>query len=154
MTIAATDLVGAWRLVSATEVFDDGVRMPEFGPNVSGYLAYSPDGIVSATLGSDDRIRTAAPDPQSVDSADLALMATGFIAYAGPYTVDSATDTVTHHVETALFTGWEGEPQARHARIDGDDLYITGSPRTTVDGRSFRSELHWVRVRPPMTPDS
>ena len=146
MTLSASDLVGAWRLVSATEVFADGVRMPEFGPHVNGYLSYSPDGIVSATLGSTDRIRTNDPDPQSVSTANLALMAGGFLAYAGPYTVDSASDTVTHHVDIALFTGWEGKPQTRHARVEGNDLFITGSPRTTIDGLTFHSELHWTRV--------
>lgn len=154
MTLSPSDLVGAWRLVSATEVFADGVRMPEFGPHVNGYLSYSPDGIVSATLGSMDRVRTNDPDPQSVSTANLALMARGFIAYAGPYTVDAASDMVTHHADVALFTGWEGKPQARHARIEGDDLFITGSPRTTIDGLTFLSELHWTRVTARATQDS
>lgn len=154
MTLSTSDLVGAWRLVSATEVFADGVRMPEFGPHVNGYLSYSPDGIVSATLGSMDRVRTNDPDPQSVSTANLALMAGGFIAYAGPYSVDPASDMVTHHVDVALFTGWEGKPQARHARIEGNDLFITGSPRTTIDGLTFHSELHWTRMSALPTQDS
>lgn len=148
MTVTAADLVGAWRLVTADEVFADGMRMPEFGAHATGYLSYSPDGVVSATLGSVDRVRTDDSDPQAVSSANLALMAGGFIAYAGPYTVDSDTDTVTHHVDVALFTGWEGKPQVRHVRIEHDDLFITGSPRTTIDGHRFHSELHWTRVNP------
>jgi hypothetical protein len=45
------DLLGAWRLDSAIEAFDDGERRDEFGPSPEGYLCYNPSGIVSATLG-------------------------------------------------------------------------------------------------------
>lgn len=62
-------LLGAWRLDSAVEVFDDGERRDEFGPSPEGYLCYTPGGIVSATLGdlarhrSRPATRKAAPTP-------------------------------------------------------------------------------------------
>ncbi len=58
------DLLGAWRLESAVEVFDDGERRDEFGPNPEGYLCYNPVGIVSATLGDSARPPVSAGDPQ------------------------------------------------------------------------------------------
>ena len=61
----ADDLLGAWRLESAVEVFDDGERRDEFGPNPEGYLCYNPAGIVSATLGDSARPPVPAGDPQS-----------------------------------------------------------------------------------------
>ena len=36
------DLLGAWRLESTIEVFDDGERRDEFGPNPEGCLCYPP----------------------------------------------------------------------------------------------------------------
>jgi hypothetical protein len=33
------DLLGAWRLATAVEVFDDRERRDELGPNPEGYLA-------------------------------------------------------------------------------------------------------------------
>jgi hypothetical protein len=59
------DLLGAWRLESAVEVFDDGERRDEFGPSPEGCLCYNPAGIVSATLGDSARPPVAAGDPQS-----------------------------------------------------------------------------------------
>ena len=59
------DLLGAWRLESAVEVFDDGERRDEFGPNPAGYLCYNPAGVVSATLGDSARPPVPAGDPQS-----------------------------------------------------------------------------------------
>jgi hypothetical protein len=59
------DLLGAWRLQSAVEVFDDGERRDELGPSPEGYLCYHPAGIVSATLGDSARPPVPAGDPQS-----------------------------------------------------------------------------------------
>ena len=66
----ADDLLGAWRLESAVEVFDDGERRDEFGPSPEGYLCYHPVGIVSATLGDSARPPVPAGDPQSGTDSD------------------------------------------------------------------------------------
>jgi hypothetical protein len=45
MRLTSVDqLLGAWRLQSAVEIFDDGERHDEFGPNPDGYLCYNPAG--------------------------------------------------------------------------------------------------------------
>ena len=69
------DLLGGWRLESAVEVFDDGERRDEFGPNPEGYLCYHPAGIVSATLGDSARPPIPADDPQSGTGDDYEQMA-------------------------------------------------------------------------------
>lgn len=91
----ADDLLGAWRLDSAVEVFDDGERRDEFGPNPEGYLCYHRAGIVSATLGDSARPPVPAADPQSGTDGDYAKMARHFIAYAGPFSADAGNGTVT-----------------------------------------------------------
>ncbi|AYJ48907.1 lipocalin-like domain-containing protein [Rhodococcus sp. P1Y] len=145
MALSQKDLIGAWTFESAVEVFDDGERRPEFGPHAAGYLSYSPNGIVLAVLGNMERPRSGATDPQRASDAQLVHMAQGFIAYAGPFTVDSDSGTVTHHIEVALFTDWQGAPQERSVRIEGDRLSIIGSPRTAPDERRFHVELEWQR---------
>jgi hypothetical protein len=147
MTISTDDLLGGWRLVSAEAVFDDGECRPEFGPTADGYLSYTPDGVVSATLGSTDRPTSGASDPLRASDSDVVLMSRDFIAYAGRFTVDADKDTVTHHIQTASFTDWQGSGQERHVQVRGDLLLITRSPGTSADGRSFRTELTWERVR-------
>jgi hypothetical protein len=92
----ADDLLGAWRLESAVEVFDDGERRDEFGPSPEGYLCYHPAGIVSATLGDSARPPVPAGDPQSSTGEDYEEMARHFIAYAGPFSADTGNGTVTH----------------------------------------------------------
>jgi hypothetical protein len=140
------DLLGAWRLESAVEVFDDGERSDEFGPNPAGYLCYNPAGIVSATLGDSARLPVSAGDPQGGTNDDYQQMARRFIAYAGPFTVDVANGTVTHHVDVSLFPNWQGHDQVRRVTIEDGRLSIIASKRTSTDGRTFHSELIWRRI--------
>jgi hypothetical protein len=140
------DLLGAWRLESAVEVFDDGERRDEFGPNPDGYLCYDAAGVVSAVLGDSARPTVSAGDPQSGTDDEYESMARHFIAYAGPFSVDVGNGTVVHHVDVSLFPNWQGHDQVRRVTIDGGRLSIIASDRTSADGRTFHSELIWLRV--------
>ncbi|MBY4211851.1 lipocalin-like domain-containing protein [Rhodococcus fascians] len=80
--------------------------------------------MVTAVLGSTARPGKVVTEPQSSTDADLADMARQFIAYAGPFTIVDNTDTVIHHLEVSLFTGWQGDEQPRTAHIDGNTLRI------------------------------
>jgi hypothetical protein len=140
------DLLGAWRLESAVEVFDDDERRDEFGPNPKGYLCYHPAGIVSATLGDSARLPVSTADPQSGTDDDYGRMARRFIAYAGPFSVDVDNGTVTHHIDVSLFPNWQGRDQVRRVSIEGGQLSIIASDRMAADGRTFHSELTWMRV--------
>jgi hypothetical protein len=142
----ADDLFGARRLESAVEVFDDGERRDEFGLSPEGYLCYHPAGIVSATLGDSARPPVPAGDPQSATDSDYGKIARRFIAYAGPFSADAGNGTVTHHVDVSLFPNWQGHDQVRRVTIQGRRLSIIASDRTAADGRTFHSELIWLKV--------
>lgn len=146
MTTTIDDLVGAWRFVSAEEVFSDGECRPQFGSHADGYLSYSSNGIVTAVLGSMDRPTGNAATPDGVTDEELVAMARDFIAYGGPFTLDSATDTVTHHIDVALFPGWQGGTQVRTFTVRDNLLHGKTPPATAADGRSFHVELTWGRV--------
>jgi hypothetical protein len=144
--ISQDDLVGSWRLLAATQHFDDGSVEPEFGPNAHGYLSYSAAGTVTAVLGDADRPRVAAADPQDGTPEEYKNSAQKFVAYAGSYTLDANSGEVHHSIEVALYPNWQGQSQLRILHLYSDILTITASPRTTADGRTFRAELRWQRV--------
>lgn len=151
MTTTIGDLSGAWAFVSAEEVFADGERRPQFGDDAAGYLSYSANGIVTAVLGSMKRPAGSATEPQNASDADLAAMARQFIAYGGPFTLDATSDTVTHHIDIALFPGWQGGDQVRHFTVNGDLLQGRTLQTTSPDGRSYHVELTWGRIHQPPT---
>ena len=142
----ADDLLGAWRLESAVEVFDDGERRDEFGPNPEGYLCYHPAGIVSATLGDSARPPVPAGDPQSGTAEDYEKWPGTSSPTPGPFSADVGNGTVTHHVDVSLFPNWQGHDQVRRVTVEGGRLSIIASDRTAADGRTFHSELTWLKV--------
>jgi len=150
MTPGEQAYIGAWRLVSALQVFDDGEHRPEFGTPADGYLVYTPDGVVTATLGAMTRPPFAAADPAQGTGAEYES-ARHLIAYAGRWSFEPDTSVMTHHIEVSLYPNWQGQAQERRVALHGDLLTITASPRTDERGRTFHVELTWRRVgtRPP-----
>ena len=113
--ITTDSLIGAWRLQRAIQVFDDGQVLDEFGAHSDGYLCYTPDGTVSAVLGSSDRPPLDAPDPQAATADEYASAAQRFIAYAGRFTIESEDGLVTHHIDVSLFSELGGAGSATPA---------------------------------------
>lgn len=147
MAAGADDYLGGWRLVSAHQVLADGERRDEFGLPADGYLVYTPDGVVTAVLGSMTRAPFAASDPAAGTSTEYGA-ARHMIAYAGRWTFDARASAMTHHVDVSLFPNWQGQDQVRRVALEGDVLTITASPRVDGEGHPFHVELRWRRVVP------
>jgi len=120
----ARRLVGVWRLVSF-EVHAQGqpVRHP-FGSDAVGVLIYNADGSMAGQLMRPGRSSFASSTITRGTSAELAEAATGYVAYAGTYSVDETRRVVTHHVTMSLFPNLVGTDQQRDVNIDGDTLEL------------------------------
>lgn len=146
-------LVGAWSLVSATQVRADGTNAPsrivEGAGHATGSLVYSPDGTVSVQIAGHPRptfMRSAeATDP---DAAAGASLLRSYYAYFGRYEVDPAKRTVRHFVTTSLLSGENGRTYERRYRLEGDELTLDTMP-ALVGGESVFNRLLWRRVRRP-----
>src|SRR2546427_1446940 len=85
--VAATQLVGTWRLISDTQRLADGsVRPnPQTGSRGTGYLMYSETGRMCAVLANPDRPKwKSATAPVE---AELRTAFDGLVAYCGTYEV-------------------------------------------------------------------
>ena len=130
MAIGVTDLLGAWRLVGWSLVYADG-RPPEYplGEDAAGFLLYTADGHVSATL-----MRKARPPQAPASAAEAATAYAESFAYAGRFAVRD--DTVFHSIEVATNPALIGITSTRHIALAGETLALSGpdfgagSPRT------------------------
>lgn len=139
----ANPLVGTWRLVSWESRDADGeVRYP-FGRAASGYLIYTADGYMSATLRGVDRPPFAAGDLLRGTTEEQAKAAATCIAYAGPY--ELLEGRIVHHVEVSLFPNWAGGAQERRYELAGDRLSLSTAPLLQA-GKERRAFLVWERV--------
>jgi hypothetical protein len=136
-------LLGSWRLVSMEYRYADGrVRYP-YGREAAGYIIYTADGRMSATIMSGGRApfgtdfgRGEAPDKKAT-AFETAL------AYAGRY--EFLGDRVLHHVEASLVPDWTGTTLERLADLQGDRLTLSTHP-TTQNGRTRTTVIIWERV--------
>lgn len=118
----ARDLLGAWTLVEWAYVYADG-RPDEhpMGPDAKGFIIYTPDGHVSATL------MTAAADRS--------------FAYAGRYEVREGT--VYHSIQVATVPSLVGITSSRQIALDGERLDLSGPDFSAGSPRTQR--IRWKR---------
>src|SRR5258708_33420695 len=84
----AGELVGTWRLVSATQRLTDGSVRPDpnVGPRGIGYIIYTPTGQVCAVLGNPQRPRWANEGQPTDDEAHGII--DNLVSYCGTYSVN------------------------------------------------------------------
>lgn len=137
MAISKADLVGAWRLVRWSLVYDDG-RPDEYplGPDAVGMIMYTAGEEVSALLSRSGRAKV---EPQGDDGKARAYGDT--FAYAGRYTVRDGA--VYHSIEIATNPALVGFTSTRNVALDGDRLTLTGPDFTAGTQRTQR--IDWRR---------
>ena len=137
---------GAWKLISWVLRGDDGTLQYPMGKDVVGQIVYTPSGRMSC------EIMKSTPKLEDFaglgsQEAAIAKIVRVFFAYYGPYTVDDAGQSVTHHVEGGIHPAWVGTPRVRKFKFeDADNLKLIGinDAKSSFPGTS---ELHWQRIR-------
>jgi Lipocalin-like domain len=139
----AAAVVGAWRLVRWEVRREDGAVTSPFGPGARGYLLYTEQGVMSATLSAADRPPFASDDPLAATDAEGARASRTYSAYCGHYEVRG--DTVVHHVELCSYPNWVGTDLERRLELEGDRL-ILSTPPVVRGGIRQTSRLVWERA--------
>ncbi|HEX8030794.1 MAG TPA: lipocalin-like domain-containing protein [Vicinamibacterales bacterium] len=134
----AQRLVGSWELVSYEIIAADGARRP--GNYDRGQITYDASGRMSAHLMHSSN--TADVTPQTDELRATAYRR--YLGYYGPFVVDTASGTVTHHVEGSSNPSWVGSKQVRYYALTADNSQLTLSLR---DGARTTQSLVWKRSK-------
>ena len=139
-------LLGTWKLISYVgQEVASGVETNVMGPRPSGYINYGPDGRMIVLIVGSDRKKPAGTVATQVEAQHLIR---SMLAYAGTYTVDSETRTVTHHVEISGDQSRSGTDQVRTYTLNGDRLtLITQASNDPATGRKTVRTLVWERMK-------
>src|SRR5271157_6042738 len=90
-------ILGTWKLVSyVREELPSGAKSDVMGAHPSGYINYGRDGRMIVMIVGSDRKKPAGA-VATPDEAEALIKS--MLAYAGTYTLDTKTQTVTHHIE-------------------------------------------------------
>ncbi len=133
--------VGTWKFVSIERRGPNGETIPFENPFTDGLIMYTPTGRMSVQLMRGGRQEYAGDRP--TDEEAQAALAT-YTAYYGPFTVNEAEGTVTHHRQTHLNPGSVLDV-VRAYRFSGNRLMLK-PPSRVVNGEELTTTLTWERI--------
>jgi hypothetical protein len=138
-------LVGTWRLVSATQRLTDGTVRPDpqTGPKGVGYLIYTDTGQVCVVVNNPERSRWASvPAPTE---AELRNAFNGLVAYGGTFEVNEAESYVVHHIEVDRVPNSTGTERKRFCSLSANRLVLRAAPPLPADVKEWT--IVWERVK-------
>jgi hypothetical protein len=128
-------LLGEWTLVKYEVFAENGEARP--GNYDVARINYG-EREMSAHL-----LRTGGPKEAPITEPSRAAAYQRYLGYFGPYTIDTARQTVTHHVAGSSFPHWIGSEQVRH-------YAFTPSGQLTLSlksGERVTQTLTWEKTR-------
>jgi len=140
----ASDVVGTWRLVTATrKIVDTGETVDAYGgPKPNGWLNYDKDGRMMVICAYDGRNRPIANDKMTDE--DRIKLHKSFFAYAGTYTIEG--ETITHTIDTSWNEAWTGTAQVRNIEYKNSVITLTMTPfKFNLDGKTSIITLIWEK---------
>ncbi len=143
------DLSGCWHLKAWTISYsDDRTTTMPFGEQPIGFIMYTKEGWMSASICRRDRSGFSQSlglrhQPDTV----LANAYRDYFHYAGPYVIEG--DTVLHTVEQSLNPDFVGSVQKRQIELQGDRLCLSGVDSIGEVQRYHR--LVWSRAAAAVT---
>jgi hypothetical protein len=140
-------LLGAWRLTSYLAESPSGEAIYPLGSDATGYIIYTQDGHMSATVMRATRPKFSSTDVMSGTIEEHATAAAGYLSYAGTYEIDEANGIVIHHIKTALIPNWIGNDFKRKVLLDQDKLELRALAPSLVGGEMRLVRVLWERAR-------
>jgi len=139
-----SQMVGTWRLVSATQQLADGTVRPDpqTGPKGVGYLIYTETGRVCVVVNNPERSRWASV--QAPTEAELRNAFDGLVAYGGTFEVNEAERSVVHHIEVDRVPNSAGTDRKRFCSISGNQLVLRAAPPLPAEVKEWT--IVWERV--------
>jgi len=139
------DVVGTWKLVSATETTKTGEVRETNGHNPAGLLTYTADGRVMAITTNGGRKPLSTPDYTTAPIEERAEAFATVAAYAGRYTLDG--NKVIHHIEICSIPNAVNTDQVRLiTNLRGNSLTLRTVTMLGAYAQIAYREFVWERI--------
>ena len=139
-------VVGAWTLLLADNIKDDGTHVPGYSPNPEGLLVFTADGHYSLQIIRYGRPAFASKDRLSGTAAENKAAVQGMISHFGIYTVDEAGKSLTFRIAASSFPNWDGTVEKRPVTATTDEVLSWSTPAPSAAG-FVRTEVAWKKAK-------
>jgi hypothetical protein len=138
------DFVGAWSLVDwRIEYSDGGVTRP-FGEAAQGYIVYSANRIMTASIAKSDRALFGQANARNATLDQKCQAFDSYFHYAGSWHIEG--DEVVHSVTMSLNPDMTGTDQRRLATFDTAGGLTLSAHEPLKDGVSRHHILQWKKM--------
>ena len=127
---AELPLTGTWTLLQADVLTPDGKRSHDYGEAPKGLLIIDAEGRYSLQIYDSLRPKYAAGDRSKGTAEEYKANVMGISTHFGTIGVDTATHTLTLHIEAASYPNQDGTVQKRFYELKGDELSYRVEPRS------------------------
>ena len=135
--------IGAWHLVDWRIEYPDGSVTRPFGEGAHGYIVYTADGIMTASIGQAERESFGQANARRASDAQKGTAFDSYFHYAGPWRVEG--EDVVHAVTLSLNPDMTGSEQRRLAQFDDAGGLTLSALETTKTGEQRHHILAWRR---------
>jgi Lipocalin-like domain len=139
-------LVGAWTLLLADYIKDDGTHVLAFGPNPDGSLIFTADGHYSLQIIRYGRPAFASKDRLKGTADENKDVVQGMISYFGTYRVDEAGKTIALRIQASSFPNFDATSQTRAITVVTDEVLTYNTPTPSTSGY-VRGEVAWKKAK-------
>lgn len=133
--------IGAWHLVDWRIEYADGAVTRPFGEGAHGYIVYSADGMMTASIAQASRPPFGIANARNASTAQKAEAFDSYFHYAGPWRIEG--EDVVHTVTMSLNPDMTGTEQRRLAVFDGAGGLTLSAHETLKDGARRHHILQW-----------
>lgn len=135
------DFIGAWQLVDWRIEYADGAVTKPFGEGAHGYILYSADGTMTASIAKANRPRFGIANARNASADRKAAAFDSYFHYAGRWQIDG--DDVVHAVTQSLNPDMTGTDQRRLAVFDGKGGLVLSAVEGIANGGQRHHILQW-----------
>jgi hypothetical protein len=137
------DFFGAWSLVDWRIEYADGSVTRPFGEAALGYIIYTADGIMTASIAKGDRVRFGLANARNASSEQKSAGFDSYFHYAGSWRIEG--EEVVHSVTLSLNPDMAGSDQRRLAVFDSAGGLTLSAQEDAKDGTRRLHILQWKR---------
>ena len=139
-----SDLVGSWNLISWRTVYVGGRTIFPMGKDAKGFLVYSNDGFMSASLFKVNRPNFISGEMLTADENEKVKAWDSYFSYSGKFTLEGGM--IHHYVLSSMYPNWVGDKQSRIAEIVDEKLILETLPQKTKKGTQ-KSIVEWIKTK-------
>lgn len=138
------DFIGAWSLVDWRIEYADGKVTRPFGNDAHGYIVYSAEGIMTASIAKVLRPPFGMANARNASAAQKSDAFDSYFHYAGSWRIEG--EEIVHSVTMSLNPDMTTTDQRRLAQFHANGELTLSAREVTRDGNERHHILHWRKL--------